>query len=202
MKLYSLGHSGNSFKVRALLALLKLPYEEIIVTLSRHEHKSPAHLARNPRGQIPVLEDGAVRLWDSAACLMYLARRHGGEDWLPTDARGLAEVTQWLALAASEIQFGLQYGRRGVTRGTWAAGNLEQARALGSIAFDALESRLKDHDWLVGKRATIADIACYPYVKTAPEMGLAPADRAGLAAWLARCEALPGWPPGWPPAPI
>ncbi len=201
IRLYALGHSGNSFKVRALLALLAVPYEEITVTLSKHEHKLPAFLAVNPRGQIPVLEDGDLRLWDSAACLTYIARRHGGEAWLPTDARGLAEVAQWLALAGNEIQFGLQYGRRGATRGVWTAGTLADAQALGRLAFEALSSRLARHDWLVGARATIADIACYPYPRVAPEMGLAPADYPGVAAWLARCEALPGWPAGWPPGP-
>ena len=83
MRLYALGHSGNSFKVRALLALLAVPYEEITVTLAKQEHKAPAFLQVNPRGQIPVLEDGDLRLWDSAACLTYIARRHGGEAWLP-----------------------------------------------------------------------------------------------------------------------
>ena len=48
-------------------------------------------------------------------------------------------------------------------------------------------------DWLALDRPTIADIACYPYVKRAPEGGLSLAEYPAVKAWLKRCEALPGW---------
>ena len=43
-------------------------------------------------------------------------------------------------------------------------------------------------------RPTIADIACFPYVETAPEAKIALDPYPKIAAWLARCKALPGWP--------
>jgi glutathione S-transferase len=197
MKVYVGAVSGNSYKVKILLSLLKVPCEVAVLDLSANklEHKQPSYLGLNPRGEVPVLEDEGVVLWDSAACLVYIARKHGGERWLPTDPPGLARVTQWLALAASEIQFGLQYGRRGVSQGRWTAGTLEQCQATAAVALRSLEARLSRNDWLAAAHATIADIACFPYVETAPE-GKVPLDPyPAVRAWISRCTALPGWPP-------
>jgi glutathione S-transferase len=193
MKLYYVPVSGNSYKVRILLSLLKVPHEEIEVDTKNREHKQPAFLKLNPRGEVPVLEDDGVVLWDSAACLVYIARKHGGEQWLPTTPAAMAEVMQWVALAGNEIQFGLQYARRGVLQDRWTAGTLDQGQALGRVALNALELRLKGNDWLALGRPTIADVACFPYVETAPEAKIPLAPYPGIVAWLARCKALPDW---------
>lgn len=188
--------SGNSDKLRVLLALLKVPHEEINLDLGAKEHKAPAYLAVNPRGEVPAIDDAGTVIWDSAACLVYVARKHGGDQWLPVDPAGLAEVMQWLALAATELQCGLQYARRGVKQGRWTLGTAETAPAFGRTGLDVLEARLRDNLWLALGRPTIADVACHPYVALAPE-GNVPLDaHPSVRAWLDRCRALPGWPAG------
>ena len=97
MKLYLSQISGNSHKVRILLALLHVPYDKVVLDLSKHEHKNPEFLKINPRGEVPVLEDDGAVIWDSGACLVYIARKHGGERWLPIAPATMAEVMQWLA---------------------------------------------------------------------------------------------------------
>lgn len=194
MKFYGAAVSGNAYKVRILLELLKIPREDILVDLVKREHKSADYLKINPRGEVPAIDDNGTVIWDSGACLVYLARKYGGERWLPTDAAGLAEVMQWLALAASEIQFGLQYARRGLTQGRWTAGTLEQGHAISRVALTALEKRLASHEWLALDRLTIADVACYPYVETAPESGIPLDEFPHIGRWVARCKAQPGWP--------
>lgn len=193
MKLYLSGNSGNSYKVRILLSLLGVSYEKVVLDTRKRQHKEPAFLELNPRGEVPVLEDDGVVLWDSAAILVYLARRYGGDRWLPAAPAQMAQVMQWVALAGNEIQFGLQYARRGVLQNRWTAGTLEQGHALGRVALDALEGRLKDNEWLALGRPTIADIACFPYVETAPEARLPLDPYPAVVAWLARCRALTGW---------
>ena len=193
MKLYLAANSGNSYKVRILLSLLKVPHETVLVDMKNREHKQAAFLKLNPRGEVPVLEDGSVVLWDSAACLLYIARKHGGEQWLPSAPGPMAEVMQWVALAGNEIQFGLQYARRGVLQGRWTAGTLEQGQAIGRVALDALERRLKDHAWLALDRPTIADVACFPYIETAPESKVPLEPYPAVQSWLERCKALPDW---------
>ena len=193
MKLYYIPISGNSYKVRILLSLLDVPHEKIALDHLKNEHKQPAFLKLSPRGEVPVIEDDGAVIWDSAACLVYVARKCGAEQWLPSAPAAMAQVMQWVALAGNEIQFGLQYGRRGVRQGRWTAGNLEQCQATGRIALDTLEGRLANNDWLALGHPTIADIACFPYVETAPEARIALDPYPGIVAWLARCKALPGW---------
>lgn len=191
MKLYMTENSGNAYKVRVLASILKVPYKKVLVDWDNKEHKQPAFLRMNPRGQVPVMKIDGRHLWDSTAHLVYLARKFGGKKWLPTDALGLAEVTQWLAFAQNEVYFGLQWAR-GVAKGL-RGGDLEEYQVHGRKALDTLTWRLADHDWLALKRPTIADIACYPYVKRAPEGGLSLGTYPAVAAWLKRCEKIPGW---------
>ena len=197
MKVYVWKQSGNSYKVRVMLALLKVPHQEIMVDFLGDEHKRPAFLKLNPRGQVPVLVDGDLVLWDSAACLVYLARKYGGEQWLPTLPAEMAQVMNWVAFSGNEMLFGLQYARRGVLRNVWTTGNLEQCQEAGRIALDVLEQRLQQNDWLALGRPTIADIACFAYAETAPEGKIALDPYPATLAWLARCKALPGWPARW-----
>lgn len=195
MKVYLAAVSGNSYKVKILLSLLKVQCEIVTLDISRQkmEHKAPGFLALNPRGEVPVLEDNGVVLWDSSACLAYIARKHG-EHWLPTDAATLAQVQQWLALSASEVQFGLQYGRRGVVMGRWTAGDASVCQTLANIALTTMEARLKNHDWLAAAHPTIADVACFPYSETAQEGNTSLEPYPAVRAWLDRCRALPDWP--------
>lgn len=193
MKLYLTENSGNAYKVRLLLGLLKVPYEKVPVDFPGREHKKPPFLALNPRGQVPVLEDGGRMFWDSSACLAYVARKHGGDRWLPSDPADMAEVLQWVALAGNEIQYGLQYGRN-IVRGA-REGDLAPCQAMGRTALGAMEQRLKDHDWLALGRPTIADLACYPYVALADEAKVPLADYPAVQAWIKRLHALPGWTP-------
>ena len=193
MKLYMTEMSGNSFKIRVLASMLGVTYETIRIDWENREHKSPAFLKLNPRGQVPVMEIEGQIFWDSTAHLVYIARKFGGEAWLPSDPLQMADVMQWLAFAQDEVQFGLQWARGAAVyarRRESLAGYLQDGRS----ALEILELQLsKTEDWLALRRATLADIACYPYVKRAPEGGL-PLDQYPLVCgWLARCEALPGW---------
>jgi glutathione S-transferase len=199
MKLYAGAESGNSWKIRILLDQLAVPYEQVPVDLLAWEHKSKDFIARlSPRGQVPVLEDDGHIIWDSGACLVYLARKFDRRDWLPVEPGPMAEVLQWVFMAETEIQFGLQYGRRGVMRDRWVIGskdNQPQYQTLGRMALDAMEARLRSHNWLAATHITIADIACFPYVYHAPEAALPLHSYPGIQAWLTRCRARPNWSP-------
>lgn len=194
MKLYTMVPSGNAYKVRILLGLLNVPYESVVLDNKTQDHKKAEYLKVNPRGEVPAIEDGGKVFWDSASCLAYIARKHGGEQWLPSDPAGIAEVMQWMALAATEIQCGLQYGRRGVKQGRWTLGGPEQSAAFARVALDIMEARLKNNDWLALGRPTIAEAACFPYVETAPEGNVSLDPYPAIRAWITRCKALPGWP--------
>jgi glutathione S-transferase len=197
MRLYTGMESGNSWKVRILLEQLEIPYEKVYVDLLTWEHKKKEFIANiNPRGQVPVLEDGENRFWDSTACMVYLARKMNRTDWLPLEAEKMADVMHWIALAHCEIHFGLQYGRRGVMRDRWVIGNgsnLPEYQKFGRGAMNAMETRLSKQNWLSGDHITIADIACFPYVLNSPEAGIPHDELPGIRRWLDRCLAMPRW---------
>jgi len=191
MKLYMTERSGNAYKPRLLLAMLNVPYEKVLLDFAKKEQKQEPFLKLNPRGQVPVLEDRGRVYWGSTACLAYIARKHGGETWLPADPAGMAEVAQWLELAQNEIHYGLQWARGVVNK--IRTGNLEEYQGYGKTGLGVLEGRLKSNQWLALGRPTIADIACYPYVALAHEGGFKLEDYPGVAAWVKRFESLPGW---------
>lgn len=191
MKLYDMERSGNAYRVRLMLALLGLPVELTAIDLAAGENREPWFLALNPRGQVPVLDDAGRVVWDSLAILVYLARKYGGEAWLPADPAGMAEVMQWLAVMENESQFGLARARAILLFGR--SFNLEEAQALGRRGLDAIERRLAGRDWLALDRPTIADVGCFPYVALAPE-GQIPLDPyPATRAWVARVTRLPGF---------
>jgi glutathione S-transferase len=191
MKLYDFQLSGNSYRARLFLALLGLSYELKPVDLTKGEHRQPPFLRINPRGQVPTLDDDGTVVWDSMAVLVYLARKYGGEKWLPSSAEGMAEVMQWLALMENESLYGLAKAR--IICKFKYAGNLDEAKALGRKALDVMERRLASHAWLASDHPTIADVGCFPYVALAHEGEIALDDQRNVGAWVARVKALPGF---------
>jgi glutathione S-transferase len=192
MKLYMSQNSGNAYKARLLLSMLQVQYEQAIVDVRAGEHKKEPYLKLNPRGQVPALEDGGRVLWGSTACLTYIARKHGGDKWLPTEPAGMAEVMQWLELAQNELHYGLQWAR-GVKTGIRKFGSYDEYQGYGKNGLAVLDYRLKSNQWLALGRPTVADVACYPYVAVSPEGGFKLEDYPAVAAWVKRFEALPGW---------
>lgn len=191
LRLYDFDRSGNCYKVRLLLAMLGLSYERIATDSSAGETLTPAFKRLNPRGQIPVLIDGETVIWDSMAILVYLARRYGNGNWLPTDPLGETRVMQWLAVSENELLYGLARAR--VTVLFDRPFDLEQCHRDAEPGLAAMEQRLQQAPWLAADRPTIADLACYPYVSLAGEGRFSLEPYPAVMAWLERVEALPGW---------
>jgi len=191
MKLYDFELSGNAYKIRLMLALLGVPYERQNVDLFGGENRKPGFLRLNPRGQVPVLTDGDYTVWDSQAILVYLARKYGGETWLPRDPRSLGDVMQWLAVSENEVLYGL--GRARVIAKFKLPGDLAAAQKSGREILAVMEQHLATRDWLTGGHPTIADIACYTYAALAPEGGIDLGPFPAVRAWIARVQKLPNY---------
>ena len=190
IKLYGGPLSGNAYKVRLLLNLLGLEFEETVVNLQTGENRTESFLALNPRGQIPTLIDGEVTVWDSQAILVYLARRYG-EAWLPGEPAAMAEVMQWLAVAENELLFGLARARAVKCFGRDF--DLASCQAYGHAGLKVLEQQLAEHAWLATGNPTIADIACMPYAALAYMGGIPLDDYPAVRAWIDRVRDLPGF---------
>jgi glutathione S-transferase len=193
LQLYRNAISGHCHRVELFLSLLGLPYESIDVDLAQKQHKSPDFLVMNPLGQIPVLRDGDLTLADSNAILVYLEALHAPGQWLPRDPVGAARVQRWLSLAAGPLAFGPAAARvvQLFKRPVDPKEAIERAEAL----FGLMESELQRTPFLVGERATLADVAHYAYVARAPEGLVSLQPWPAIRAWLVRIEALPGFVP-------
>ncbi len=88
-----------------LLEEIGADYELVLVDRNKNEQKSPAYLKLNPAGRIPVLVDGDLVLYESAAICLHLADRHAGAGLAP--ALGSVERAQfykWLMYLTNTVQ--------------------------------------------------------------------------------------------------
>ncbi|MFU1922640.1 glutathione S-transferase N-terminal domain-containing protein, partial [Klebsiella pneumoniae] len=100
----------------------------------------------NPRGQIPVLEDGELQLGDSHAILVYLARRHAGPEWYPLDPVSQGRIAYWLSYSANEVQNGPASARL-ITRFNLPL-DREQTHQRGLEVLRLVDRHLAEHRWL------------------------------------------------------
>ncbi|MGE3530093.1 MAG: glutathione S-transferase family protein [Methyloceanibacter sp.] len=191
LKLHDLELSGNCYKVRLFCALLGLPLEVAPVDFLAGAHRKSPLIEQNPFGEIPILEDGGVVLRDSQAILVYLARKYGGEDWLPLDPAAMAKVVAWLMVAENEIARGPNDARLHDKFGFPI--DAPVAREKAKRIFGLMESHLDKNDWLALGRPTIADVACMPYVALSHEGGLSLEPYPAIRAWISRIKSLPGF---------
>ncbi|MGA3246775.1 MAG: glutathione S-transferase [Paraburkholderia sp.] len=185
--------SGHGHRVKLFLTLLDLPFTTIELNMAAGDNRKPAHLALNPFGEVPVIEDGDVVLSDSNAILVYLARKYGDSSWLPEDPLGAAAVQRWLSLAAGKIAYGPCAARLVTVFG--APHHLETAQKIAVKLFKVLEDELRDKPFAIGQTPTIADIAAHSYIAHAPEGGISLEPYPHIRAWLKRIEALPRFLP-------
>ena len=188
LRLYDYTLSGSCYKVRLLLNLLDLDHEKIAIDFyPGREHKHQDFLDINPLGQLPVLEDGSLRLRDAQAILAYLAKRYDPSgQWLPDDPKLFGEVMMWLAFAGGELM-AASAARLHDTLGYQL--DIDDARKKARAAFRLLDDHLAERaifekTWLVGDHPTIADVACFPYTALAGDGGLGHEDYPCLRNWM------------------
>ncbi|MCM5704467.1 glutathione S-transferase family protein [Larsenimonas salina] len=101
--LYGYPHS-RSARVAWVLEELGLDYEYRMVDLKSGSGQQPEHLARHPDGKVPVLCDGDLTLFESAAICRYLAAQYGKGRLLPECIAEQAVVDQWLSFVTTELE--------------------------------------------------------------------------------------------------
>ncbi len=192
LKVYGDYNSGNCYKVKLMLHLLGLEYQWHAIDILKGEAQTPAFLAKNPNGKVPVLEleDGTC-LWESNAILNFLA---DGSEFLPSEPRLRTQVLQWqffeqyshepyIAVARFiEFYLGLPPER------------LEEYRKLqtrGYKALDVMEQQLGRTPFLVGEHYSIADVTLYAYTHVAHQGGFYLSAYPAITAWLERVASHP-----------
>ena len=192
LRLYDFLASGNGYKVRLLLTQLGIPFERVEVDILNGATRTPAYLAKNANGRIPLLEISSdERLAESNAILFYLAE---GTAFLPKARWQRAKVLEWLFFEQyshepniATPRFWLKYQLLNDERRAL----LEQKRKLGYAALDVMENHLARHAFFVAGAYSIADIALYAYTHVADEGGFELGRYSAVRAWMERVRAEP-----------
>ena len=191
MLLYDSPVSGNCYKVRLLLAHLRLPYERQTVDVVDRSTRPELLGDLNPSLRVPtlVLDDGRP-LGESGAICWYFAE---GTRFAPEDRYERARVLQWMFFEQYDLEPNIAVVRFWELGGIHAPeGEREGKVKPGYRALKALERHLGQHEFLVGERYSIADIALFGYAHVAPEGGFALERYPTVRSWLTRVAAQPG----------
>ncbi|MBV8503001.1 MAG: glutathione S-transferase family protein [Paucibacter sp.] len=186
--------SNASFAAHAVLRELGLPFELKLVDRDNMAHKSPAYLKLNPNGLIPVLEDGELVLYETAAILLHLADTHPEAGLAP--ALGTAERAQfykWLIWMTNTLQpliITYYYPHRWVDDGNTAgvAEVKKHAELRVGPLLDQLETLLASHGgpWILGERYTVADAMAFMLCRWTRNFARPARSLPQVGAYLAR----------------
>lgn len=177
----------NGYKVSVALEEMGLVYEVRRLDLYSAEQKEPWFLAINPNGRVPALVDDGFAVFESGACLLYLARKTG--QLMPSDPKGMSKVEQWLMFQMGGI--GPMMGQANVFF-RYFPEKLQPAidRYQGETRrlFAVLDAHLAENEYLAGDYS-IADIANFCWVRTHDWSGVSLDGLDHLQRWLATIAA-------------
>lgn len=181
----------RAFRVRWALEEAGLPYDVRFVTLGA-EQKSPEHLARQPFGQAPAIEEDGLVLHESGAIALYLAEK--SEALMPKDRNGRMRATAWVFSALNTVENYVQQLGSIISSfkdTAWAKEHRPQVEQLVRLRFDQLAHALGDKDYLEG-RFTVGDLMMADVLRIIDSTGIIN-DYPALKAYKASCESRPAF---------
>lgn len=191
----------NGFKLSIVLEELGLKYDVVPLSFAKNEQKSESYVKVNPNGRIPGILDkaspfGEYGLMESGAQMVYLTDQydkshklsfpHGSEEyytmiqWLFFMNAGLGpmqgQANHFFRYAPEKIPYGINRYQT-------------ETRRLYSV----MEARLTGREWLAGDHISVADIACYSWVRSGLWAGIDGWEEKypNLKAWKERIDARP-----------
>ena len=193
MKIY---HAPNTRSVRILWLFeeLGLSYELEHYKLGDSEMRTPEYRKIHPMGRVPVLEDGAVKIFESGAIIQYVLEKYGQGKFIPTvDAPNFARYLQWFHYAEGMIMpqvniivvesILLPEERRNKV-------NLDRATKLVTRMLTAVDEGLEGEEYLAGEFSG-ADMMTGHACIVSARLGADISDKPNVAAYIERLNARP-----------
>ena len=190
----------NGWKISIMLEELKeagfkLPQVTVTtLSLADGEQFSEAFTAVNPNQKIPALVDGDTQLMESCAILLYLGEKYPSP--LLPEGNKRWQVVQWLVWQAANL--GPVFGNKlSYTRYMDDIAAPQKSHPLARFNSEAqrllrvLNKQLQGKDYICGQQLTIADIACYPWVRGWKWSKIDITGHANVVAWVDRVRARP-----------
>jgi GSH-dependent disulfide-bond oxidoreductase len=186
----------NGHKVQILMEELGIPYRLIPIDITQGAQRETSYLAINPNAKIPAIVDHApldggdpLTVFESGAVMLYLADKE--KRFVPADPRQRMEVLQWLFWQVGglgpmmgQAQHFFRYAPARIPYAIERYQN-EARRLLG-----VLDRRLAGRDYISGDYS-IADMACFPWIRIHKLTGIALDDFANVQAWYGRVRSRP-----------
>lgn len=196
--LYSMPSSGNSYKVRLMMALTGRTYRHAPLEANSAELEAAKASDALPLGKLPVLvlPDGNT-LTESGAILWYLSQ---GTDYQPASALAQARALEWMFFEQNRLEPVIAV-RASLNCYPHLADQAtpERMEALlhdGTTLLALVDKALGKTQWLTGDTPSIADIALYGYIHSSGTRGGYDMDAfPHIQDWCSRISALPGYVP-------
>jgi len=197
LRIWGRRSSFNAQKVLWLAGELGLAHEHIPAGGSFGRLDEPGFRAMNPHGRVPVIEDDGAIVWESHACLRYLAARYGRDHFWHEDPAERAIVEGWMDWSQTILQpdflMGIFWGyyRTPEAERDWPAINQSLARCADH--FGLLDRLVEGRPFLLGDRLSLADIpigtAFYRYF----ELDIERPELPNVTAWYQRLQQRPAY---------
>jgi glutathione S-transferase/GST-like protein len=191
----------NGIKISLALEEMGLAYEIFPVNINKGEQFDPAFLAISPNNRIPAIVDPEgpggqpISIFESGAILQYLGRKSG--QFYPQEERARVEVDQWLfwqmaglGPMAGQANHFRSYGSAMIRDQRMMAYGVNRYTDEVERLWCVLDKRLADRDFLAWNYS-IADMACWAWMRSPASQGVDPLDFPRVNAWRARIAARP-----------
>ena len=183
---------GNTRDLRVLWALeeMDMPYEIVGMDHPNHDLDSPAFRAKNPFGQLPIIDDDGVIVSESGAIVLYLARKSG--KLMPRDLAGEAQVLRWTVTALATVELpilALWFVNISGGKDTAPSDALQRwsEQRLGE-----LDGWLANRQFVATEEFTVADILMTHVLGGGTDQNLLKS-YANILAYKKRCTERPAW---------
>lgn len=195
IKIYGHPMSTCTRKVLFTLHETNTPHEFVLVDFAKGEHKMPAHLAHQPFGQVPALDDDGFGLFESRAMARYLDTK-AGHKLTPTEPKQRALMEQWMSVETSNFTpHVMKFVYKHVFQRDQSPEAMEHATKGLEYALTVMDAHLAGKTFLVGDTLTLADICYAPYIEYA--MGTPAKElfvkHANVMSWWGRVSERPAW---------
>jgi glutathione S-transferase len=181
----------RDLRIRWALEEAGIPYEEKLI--QQGDQDQPDYRAIQPFGQVPVIEEDGLTLFESGAILLHIGER--SEALLPRDPAAKARAVQWVFAALNSIEPHVQ--NLALIDLFYANEDWAKQRRPGAVEFlekrlDAVVARLGDSDYLDSDRFTAGDLMMTTVLRILRHTDLV-TKRPTLSAYQTRCEARPAF---------
>jgi glutathione S-transferase len=195
IKLYGNPMSTCTRKVLCTLHETGTPFEFVTLDFGKAEHKAAAHLARQPFGQVPAIDDDGFALYESRAICRYLDGKAGNK-LTPHDPKAHARMEQWISVETEDFTpNAMKFVYAEVFKRPQTPEVMTAATEKLELACGILDKALTSSQFLTGEQFTIADITFAPYLEYA--MNTSAKATIGkhphVVAWWNRVAERPSW---------